>query len=170
MALLFLVLTGGIFLWEYQSIQTLKSKEMILRGEMQSWVKKGKQMTTFYSVLDEAKRVSQLLTKGYFFPSEEEQIRLITTLEQLAQTFALKAEVRSLELAPDYAHVSGVIACSGAASAVIEYMRTLEVFPHRLIIDEVSLQSKGVQSIQSTQSVEAILTFRIIDIQKPLTP
>lgn len=142
---------------------------MLFRGEMQSWVKKGKQMTSFYSVLDEAKRVSGLLQDEYFFPSEEEQIQLITALEQLAQQFSLTAEIRSLESAADYSKVSGVIACSGTYDALMAYLQALEVFPYRIAIDEVSIQTKNNQHIHPKQIVETVLTFHLVDIQKPLT-
>jgi Tfp pilus assembly protein PilO len=169
-SLLFLIATSTLYVWGYTSIHELKSEEMVFRGEMQAWVKKGKQMTSFYSVLDEARRVSALFAEEHFFPSEEKQIQLITALEQLAQKFGLTAEIRSLESAADYSKVSGVIACSGSYAALMEYLQAVEVFPYRVAIDEISIQTKSGQYIQPKQTVEAILTFHLVDIQKPLTP
>ncbi len=129
-----LILFQGIY-----SIFSLKKEEGSLRGEMEAWVKKGKQTSSLQNTLVQAKKVRELINKYFFDPTEENQILLISDIEKIVRDTGSSGEVKSFDLLNDKSKIIGSVLITGEWSNVYHTILALEAYPIKLNLDDVSI-------------------------------
>lgn len=166
---------SGILWYGISSVITLKNEENALRGEFQSWVRRSKQMSSFYNTLEEAKRIKEATQEYYFVPTEENQILLISGLERAVRESGAKGEVKSLDVSSDYTKVAGGISLSGDWNSVFHALLSLEAYPIGLSLNDIAITEERssandvLVSASSTPKTiyRANIQFSITNIRKP---
>lgn len=157
-----LVSLSGVIWYALSSVVTLKDEENILRGELQSWVKRSKQTSSLQNTLIEARRVKLAMDDYFFVPTEENQIALISDLERVIKETGSAGEVKSLDVNADYSKVVGSITVSGEWNNVYHTLLALEAYPIKLNLDDISIleEKSGVAETKNGVAPNKKLNYR----------
>lgn len=164
-----LLALGGVLWYGVNSVVTLKEQEGTLRGEMESWIKKGRQTTNLQNTLTEAKKVKGNIDEYFFVPTEENQITLISDLEKIIKDTGSTGEVKSLDVMTDYSKVIGSLSIHGEWNDVYHTLLALEAYPIKLNLDDVSISElqTSVENKGKKPIYNANVRFTITNIHKP---
>jgi hypothetical protein len=168
-AVLFALILGGFTWYAVDAVITLKNESDAARGEFQSWIRKSKQVLSLRKTLDRAAAVDSSLQQFSFTVTDENQIQFISDLERIGRVTGAKADVRDLEVAPDFTSVSGSLSFIGDWKSVYHALAALEVYPVKIFVSDVTINPDQSQVTSSAQKPQyrANVSFVLLHTHKP---
>lgn len=147
--LIVLDLCGMAGLWfGYTSMQTKRSEEIELQRQQADEVLNAQKLGTLRRTLESVTADYQELQKFLFETTDESQIAFLSAIEQLGtSTTGVVVDTRTFELtnkAPTSFH--GIFELSGSWEQMYHFLRLVESFPSRLVIERFDVRQEGVEN------------------------
>ncbi|MDO8520536.1 MAG: hypothetical protein Q7S52_00275 [bacterium] len=138
-------LGAAAFWFGYSTIMAKKDEEAQLRAELVDEAKKASQQATLRRSLKQAERERGTLSKYFFDLGEESQIAFVAKIEALGLPISgTLVETGSFALtAGGTPSFRGEFALKGRWEEMYHFLRLIETFPGRLVIQRFSAQSVG---------------------------
>jgi hypothetical protein len=136
------LLFGGVIIYGFSILADWKGQEHSLRQDLAQEDVRLKRLGILKSGFELVKQ-DEVQLQGYFFQdSEEDWLRFVTSMEEVARS----SGVKTVTSAPDY--VSGKpflvdMTITGSLEQCYRFMKLLESFPARLSLSKFALQSEG---------------------------
>jgi Tfp pilus assembly protein PilO len=144
----------------YMTMQEKKAEEVSLLKERATEEQKGKKLTTVRRTLDLIDKDYTELQRFLYEPTDEGQIKFLSSIEQLGTTTGVSVDTKSLVLATQkQKSFQGVFALSGTWGAFYHFLRLIETFPARLIITRFDMRGS-----QDTNTWTGILNLELTSL------
>jgi hypothetical protein len=135
------ILGLGALWFEYSTILAKQDEEMALVKDIVDEKQKGAEFTTTQKVVTQAQKESGALSKYFYDPGDESQIRLVATMEALgtSTSHALVETTSFVLVGGAMPGFHGEFALKGTWREVYHLLRLMETFPAHLIINRFSV-------------------------------
>ena len=152
------VLTAGALWFEYSALAAKKGEETNLRQGLVDESRKSLELAGVRRMVTQATNESSVLGKYFYDPGEESQIKFVSQIESLGTTTSgVLVETRSLDLSsgarPSF---HGEFALSGTWPRIYHFLRLIETFPARIVINRFSVSSNDNGALSGTMSLDLV--------------
>jgi hypothetical protein len=136
---------GGLW-FGYSTIAIKESKRTQLQSELADEKQKTSQSGSLQKTLKQAEKEHGELAKYFYDTREESQIRFVSEVEKLGTTTSgVLVEMKSFDLSGGGSpRFHSDIVLSGTWPEIYHFLRLIEVFPARVIINRFSANTKSV--------------------------
>jgi Tfp pilus assembly protein PilO len=134
----------GIFWYGYTKVVDIKESETNLRSQLAEEKQKGQKLDALRNTLTSAAKDRAQLERYLIDPSDENQIQLISRVEHLGTTTTgVEVTTTSFDFQssakPPVLH--GEFAVSGTWSRLYRFLRIMEEYPSRVVINRYDIHS-----------------------------
>lgn len=140
-AFLFILINGLIVFPQYKKIQSSNQQITALREDLEKHYEKAKQYRKSRTNLTETKKITEEVNQ--YFLKKGEEIKLITILEDKAETLELTQELKLnsnyLKLANKLSSINLDISITGNYSQAVTYLNFLQKNTFYLTLDRVTI-------------------------------
>jgi Tfp pilus assembly protein PilO len=136
------LIAAGVLAYAFMVLVRWKQEEQSLRQEIAQEEQKEKRLTVLRSGFEGIKEDEAKLDNYFYRSTEEDWLRFVNSIEQIAQISGAKSEVRAAEFSPGQPFAVD-INISGTWKDCYRFFVALDSFPARITIKKFSLQGEG---------------------------
>lgn len=162
-SILYILLTLNILLsvglwFGYTTMRDTKESERVLRTQIAEENQKSEQLSSLNRIASVTKKEKEELEQFLYAPSDEDQIRFISTIEQMGtSTSGATVETLLLELTKlNPPTLRGDFSIKGTWSQAFHVLRLVEELPSRVVVNRFDMKGVGREDWSGTMKVELL--------------
>jgi Tfp pilus assembly protein PilO len=135
---------AGLFWYGYTKMTEIKQEENDLRAQLAEEKQKGQKLETLRKTLASAAKDREQLERYLVDPSDESQIQMIARVERLGtSTTGVEVTTTSFDYQPAAKPpvLHGEFAVSGSWAELYRFLRLMEEFPARVVINRYDIHT-----------------------------
>ncbi|GEM_PF-1740791 len=160
------ILVIGLLYWGNTIMVGKKAEETAVLQSSRDETDRAAKLTDLRRTLQTAEKQREIFTKNLFDPTEENQIRFLSEMEQLGtSTSGALVETQTLSLTPSPRALHGEFSIKGTWKQVFHTLRLIEEYPARIVINRFSVSRTSAGTATALEIWDANISLDMINLK-----